>query len=608
LKTRLAIVRTAAWLSVMASAGLSQADVVVVLNQCQQPVSFTAETTIGPPRQLTLPAGEMVAIPMRAAMQIVCPAVQADPFELGANSACYFSPTDQGTIRLVELELNSDQRSLQGRDLGAPQDWGKIAVIPVKILVDQREPAVREQWEDRYRKRFEAASEIFVRLFRIRFQVVAAGTWRSESGATEFPEAFDEFERVVNPEPARLAVGFTSQLRALGQQGHLGGLRSPLRSHVLIREQAGRLTEIERLEVLVHELGHYLGAAHSPEGSSVMRPVLGDGRARWTGFRIRFDPVNALAGFLVGEEIRFRNVTKFSEVTPGTAQRLNQLYRVLAEAKPDDPVAQRYLAFLESTFEPRSGSPGTSGAMPMRPREWPATATRSILARLAVAAESNAALPRTPVGPDPRYRRTGDELTEYYVREAARAAAGLELPPRTAAQAFLMALGIGLDHSETLPRNPLFADFCRSVEHADQRAARLRVLGDPTMLGRRDLAQHFAVSCLLTASHGPAIAETAGVAKEILDARGGSGFSFADLAADLAGIALAEKVLAERILLTDLAVGFRVSDFVPEVADLPEGLTWDDFTDRFGSIGSDAYRDLRARILDRIGQLPGHRP
>ena len=63
------------------------------------------------------------------------------------------------------------------------------------------------------------------------------------------------------------------------------------------------------------------------------------------------------------------------------------------------------------------------------------------------------------------------------------------------------------------------------------------------MLGRRDLAQHFFLSGYLAAVVGSAAAESAGIAKELADARSGSGFSYVDLAADLAGIAFAERVL-----------------------------------------------------------------
>jgi hypothetical protein len=57
------------------------------------------------------------------------------------------------------------------------------------------------------------------------------------------------------------------------------------------------------LELLVHELGHFFGAAHSPETNSVMRPLLADKQANSTRFRIGFDPLNALAMNLVTEEM-----------------------------------------------------------------------------------------------------------------------------------------------------------------------------------------------------------------------------------------------------------------------------------------------------------------
>ena len=55
-----------------------------------------------------------------------------------------------------------------------------------------------------------------------------------------------------------------------------------------------QISEAERLEFLVHELGHYFGASHSPEREQ--RDAAGAGRqsGRPIGFRIRFDPVNAL--------------------------------------------------------------------------------------------------------------------------------------------------------------------------------------------------------------------------------------------------------------------------------------------------------------------------
>jgi uncharacterized protein YfiM (DUF2279 family) len=65
------------------------------------------------------------------------------------------------------------------------------------------------------------------------------------------------------------------------------------------------------------------------------------------------------------------------------------------------------------------------------------------------------------------------------------------------------------------------------------------------LLGRYDSAQHFVISAALAAWAGEPAANAIGVYKEIDDSRRGSGFSFADLAADRAGTRFGE-VLAWR--------------------------------------------------------------
>lgn len=62
----------------------------------------------------------------------------------------------------------------------------------------------------------------------------------------------------------------------------------------------------------------------------------------------------------------------------------------------------------------------------------------------------------------------------------------------------------------------------------------------PTLLGRVDTAQHFVISAALAAWAGEPIADAIGLYKELADARHGSGFSFADLAADRAGTRFGE--------------------------------------------------------------------
>jgi hypothetical protein len=223
---------------------------------------------------------------------------------------------------------------------------------------------------------------------------------------------------------------------------------------------------------------------------------------------------------------------------------------------------------------------------------------RVVLAALVKAAERNHKQP-APL--------TKDQLTEYYFREAA--AAAQKLPTKEAADAFLLALGIGLDESDLMRRkNPFTRELWVRVEPEEDRQRRLRVLGEPTMRGRHDLAQHFTVSCALTAIMGPKMAESAGVLKEQLDMQpGGSGFSFVDLCADFAGIAFANQVRASDKPLAEVEKSFRVTDYLPRLDGLREDLTRDAFTKAYGNTADERYRTEQAAVWKRVLDLPVHR-
>ena len=124
-----------------------------------------------------------------------------------------------------------------------------------------------------YGKRVAEASTILEAQVRMRLEVVGVQTWKSNNRTTKFIESLSEFEKAVDPFPGRLVIGFTSQYHVPKGRVHLGGTRGPLHTHILIREWSKHVGESERLELLVHELGHYFGSAHSPEKASVMRPI-----------------------------------------------------------------------------------------------------------------------------------------------------------------------------------------------------------------------------------------------------------------------------------------------------------------------------------------------
>ena len=97
----------------------------------------------------------------------------------------------------------------------------------------------------------------------------------------------EDFEKQVKPQPAALALGYLNRNFApMGKaaEAPFAISRGMFAPYILIREGDPR-TEPERVEVLVQQLGRYLGAVASPDPFSAMRPKLGDAYAnleRWT--------------------------------------------------------------------------------------------------------------------------------------------------------------------------------------------------------------------------------------------------------------------------------------------------------------------------------------
>jgi hypothetical protein len=140
-----------------------------------------------------------------------------------------------------------------------------------------------------------------------------------------------------------------------------------------------------------------------------------------------------------------------------------------------------------------------------------------------------------------------------------------------------------------------------------------------TLSGREDFALHFLISAVLAADTTSPLSKAVGIYKEVADARGGSGFSFNDIAADRAGTRLGELALAQPRALqarlarpaaaggTDAARGAPMLDeaaLMPPWEDLPEYLPEPEFVRRFGGVGAPEYQRLLAEIDRRIAALP----
>ncbi len=126
--------------------------------------------------------------------------------------------------------------------------------------------------------------------------------------------------------------------------------------------------------------------------------------------------------------------------------------------------------------------------------------------------------------------------------------------------------------------------------------------------GREDLSKHFLVSAAVASLANPALAEVIGLEKEIFDAQGGSGFSYADLAADQAGIRLAEHAISSELNATRLQIflsgNLSESDIMPTLEAMPEGLQQEANNAEAVNKNSQTYKKLRALMMQRIDNLP----
>ncbi len=130
------------------------------------------------------------------------------------------------------------------------------------------------------------------------------------------------------------------------------------------------------------------------------------------------------------------------------------------------------------------------------------------------------------------------------------------------------------------------------------------------LLGRNDLMQHFVISAALTVAAGGGIANALGLLKELDDSKGGTGFSFADLLADKAGVRVAEiavKSPEHAVLLQGrMATIRRDTEFMPPYDHLPEGIAALEFKRRYQHLDSKEYKVVDDEIERRIAAAPVH--
>jgi uncharacterized protein (TIGR03067 family) len=323
-----------------------QADVYVITNRQEQTIKFAvpALEKDSPNRAYDLPPGKTVAIQGLGQLPIYYQS-EVGPIRthLLPNSVYTFDVTTDSRLLLNQVDLGSDESTAAGTGVVHFEKLVTVFDIPVKIVVDDDEPAQQAQWEARLRKRVADASQILEQCCRIRLRIVSVGTWLSDNRLDSLDDAYAEFTDAVEPESARLVIGFTSQFPVPDKPGRVGLSSGLLRGHILMREGSRRATEGEMTEALLQEIGRVLGAVNQNAQNSIMRPGMLDGQARRKDFALQFDPVNLLLVNMLAEEIRRNDVLQLADLQPGTRARLKQIYTRLGlapKSKPEPEVAQ----------------------------------------------------------------------------------------------------------------------------------------------------------------------------------------------------------------------------------------------------------------------------
>ncbi|HEV8724424.1 MAG TPA: hypothetical protein VGW77_27720 [Candidatus Binatia bacterium] len=127
---------------------------------------------------------------------------------------------------------------------------------------------------------------------------------------------------------------------------------------------------------------------------------------------------------------------------------------------------------------------------------------------------------------------------------------------------------------------------------------------------RDDFPKHFIISAALSAKAGGPLSDAVGIYKEIDDSRGGSGFSFNDIAADRAGTRFGEyaaSAASARKLQQRLRAGIGEKDLMPPTEDLPEFMPEREFIRRYGGVDAPEYNKMTVDIERRIAALPLYR-
>ncbi len=571
-------------------------DTTILNNKSDRPVEIRFQADAADAPRFSLRKGASIPLSVNGSVKLW----YSSPG--GTGSGILLPNTIYRFVRMESNRMQLERVPLSGLQAKPPRvSEGKLIdrepwPLRIKIAVDDDERTRQSTWENKIKRRINAASRLLEYFCGVRLEVVAITRWESKDSIRDFNLSLREFEQKVPATPARLVIGFTSQYDVKLSRQRLGGTRGPLRSHILIREHGPRISESERLEVLLHELGHYLGAGHSASQRSLMRPVLGDDQSNARSFQLSFDPINLLAMNLVSNQIRQPGFYSIRQIPISVQQRLLDVYNWLAEQQPGDNSALQMARVLCQGVLSRVEVP-----VPRDDPSPPAVEQRRVqreFQRAVIAILG--ALGRVADKRDSRSLNR-DKLTEAYIRTAAAAAA--DVGQEHALKAFYYSLAIAFDRGYLIKRYDAVAEKIRKETDLVADASRERFVGDATLWRRASLLQDFISAGILAQFVGSDAARDITTLEEIKQATEPAGFSFAAIVASRAGIRLHQALASREVTFSELATTFTIERFVPSVEAMQKFWTSAELEEDFGGTKGVYFQREIKKIQESVDNL-----
>jgi hypothetical protein len=341
----------------------AEAAVVVFDNRSEATVKFGLRPVWGQSREYSLDPGRVLPVNVPDTVELTYTR-EAEEVSQPIDPNTVHNFVVQGEKLVVEPVRFSQSSGTGWLYVEGRRGPPPAVVVPVKILADEEHGQAQGDWQSRLRSRLDAASKAIEPYCGVRFQVAGAGTWKSDDEESDFRRLEAQFRREVAVHPAWLAIGVTGQFQ-ISEEHPLGHSdRRPLFAHLLLPRVQGGLSQADQSALLVHELGHFLGAVHSPEETSVMRSPVPQEKEKEKEKVQRlpsgadFDAVNTLVMNLIAEEIRLRRARHLGQIERNTRRYLGAIYWEMARKVRND--RQAYHA-AESLREPVLSGPRYTG-------------------------------------------------------------------------------------------------------------------------------------------------------------------------------------------------------------------------------------------------------